>query len=106
MRSVALFKSWVTLLPHPRTLIFQDALHHQNNLDTWVGVAVGALLGLGLSYLTHLLFGQPPQAFMGLASIWVAPGTPAPFSSWAVIVPLGVVLGFMNYRAASRAVSG
>lgn len=95
---VALFRSWVTVFPRPWTPVFRDELLHKHNLHTWAGVAAGALLGLGLSYLTHLLFGQPPQTFMGLASIWVAAGTPAPFGSWAVIVPLGVILGFFNFE--------
>jgi hypothetical protein len=95
---MALFKSWWQAFRSPQTPVFRDALQHQSNIHTWVGVAVGALLGLGLSWLVSLLSGQPPQAFMGIASIWVAAGTRPPFSSWAVITPLGVVLGFLNFE--------
>ncbi len=98
MINVALFKSWVKVFLHPWTPIFRDELNHKSNIHTWVGVAVGAFLGLGLSWLTHLLFGQPPQAFMGIASIWVAAGVQPPFGSWAVIAPLGVILGFFNFQ--------
>jgi hypothetical protein len=61
-------------------------------------VAAGAWLGFSLSWLVHLFFGQPTQAFMGIASIWVSAGTPPPFSSWIVIAPVGVILGFFNFE--------
>lgn len=35
---------------------------------------------------------------MGLASVWVAAGSRPPFSSWTVIVPLGVILGFYDFQ--------
>src|SRR5574337_395702 len=98
MSIVALFKSWLNVFPRPWTPIFRDELEHKSNLHTLVGVAAGALLGLGLSWLTHLLFGQPAQEFMGLASVWVSAGTRPPFSSWAVIVPVGVILGFFDFQ--------
>ncbi len=98
MISVALFKSWLKVFPRPWTLVFRDELQHKSNLHTLVGVAAGAFLGLGLSWLTHLLLGRPPQEFMGIASVWVAAGTPPPFSSWAVIAPVGVILGFFDFE--------
>lgn len=95
---VALFKSWLKVFPCPWTPVFRDELNHKSNIRTLVGVTAGAFLGLGLSWLMHLLFGQPPQVFMGIASVWVAAGTQPPFSSWAVIAPLGVILGFFNFQ--------
>lgn len=98
MMGTTLFRSWWKAFLHQWTPIFQDALGHKSNLRTWVGVAAGALLGFSLSWLVHLLSGQPSQDFMGIASIWVAPGTPPPFSSWVVIALLGVILGFFNFE--------
>jgi hypothetical protein len=63
-----------------------------------VGVAIGALIGLLLSWLTYLLVGPPHQQFMGLASIWVKSGTPPPIGTWAVIVPCGVLYGFYTFQ--------
>ncbi len=98
MLSLALFKSWLNVFPRPWAPIFRAELDHKSNLRTLAGVAAGALLGLGLSWLTHVLVGRPPREFIGLASVWVAAGTPAPFGSWAVIVPAGVVLGFYDFQ--------
>jgi hypothetical protein len=98
MMGITLFKSWLKVFFHPWTPVFRDALRHKNIFCTWIGVAAGALLGFSLSWIAHLLFGQPPQAFMGIASIWVTPGTPPPFSSWTVIAPMGVILGFLNFE--------
>lgn len=95
---ITLFKSWWKAFLHPCTPIFRDALGHKSILHTWVDVAAGALLGVSLSWLAHLLSGQPPQAFMGIASIWVAAGTPPPFSSWVAIALLGVILGFFDFE--------
>jgi hypothetical protein len=98
MMSATLFKSWLRVFPRPWTPVFRDELDHRSNLRTLVGVATGALLGLGLSWLIHLLSGQPPQAYMGIASIWVAAGTPPPFASWTIIAFGGVILGFVNFE--------
>ena len=95
---ITLFTSWWQVFLHPGTPIFRDALGHKSNLRTWAGVGAGAVLGLSLSWLAHLLSGQPPQTFMGIASLWVAPGTPPPFSSWTVIAPVGVILGFFDFE--------
>jgi hypothetical protein len=98
MISGALFKSWLRVFLHPWSPVFRDELNHKSNLRTLVGVVAGALLGLGLSWLIHLLSGQPPGAYRGIASAWVGPGTQPPFSSWAVISPLGVILGFYDFE--------
>jgi len=98
MMGITLFISWWKAFLHPWTPTFRDALDHKSNLRTWVGVAAGALLGFSLSWLAHLLSGQPPQAYMGIASIWVAAGTPPPFSSWVVIALLGVILGYFDFE--------
>jgi hypothetical protein len=36
--------------------------------------------------------------FMGLASVWVKSGTPAPVADWVLLVPLGVVYGFYTFQ--------
>jgi hypothetical protein len=96
--SGALFKSWLRVFLHPWSPVFRDELNHKSNLHTLVGVVAGALLGLGLSWLIHLLSGQPTHAYRGIASAWVGPGTQPPFSSWALISPLGVILGFYDFE--------
>lgn len=35
---------------------------------------------------------------MGLASIWLESGTPPPFSTWALVVPCGVIYGFYTFE--------
>ena len=98
MTGLALLRSWLHVLSHPWTPSFRAEIAHKNNLHTLIHLAAGALLGIGLSWLAHLLFGRPPQEFMGLASVWVPAGTQPPFSSWTVIVPAGVVLGFYDFQ--------
>jgi hypothetical protein len=96
MFDLTLFKSWLKVSSRPWTPVFRDELTHKSNLRTWVGVTAGALLGLGLSWLVHLLAGQAPQAYRGITSLWVAARTPPPFASWATIALLGVILGFFD----------
>jgi hypothetical protein len=98
MRILDLLRSWLRVSLHPWTPIFRDELGHKSNLLTLAGVTAGALLGLALSYLVHLLTAPPGQEYMGIASIWVDPGTPAPFASWALIAPLGVIIGFYDFE--------
>jgi hypothetical protein len=93
-----LFKSWLNVFLRLWALVFRTELSRQGYLKTFVGLMMAALLGLGLSWLTHLLFSQPSKGFMGLASVWVVDGTKPPFSSWTVIVPLGVVFGFYDFQ--------
>jgi hypothetical protein len=98
MISVALLKSWWKVSLRPWLPTFRDELQHKSNVRTWFGVMAGAGLGLCLSWLIHLLAGQPPQTFMGIASVWVTSETPPPFTSWTVIAFLGVILGFFNFE--------
>lgn len=98
MSSAALFKSWLSVFLHPWTAIFREELDHKSNIRTLVGVTIAAFLGLGLSWLVHLLSGQPAQEYMGITSIWVDAGTQPPFSSWPVIAFAGVILGFYDFE--------
>ena len=95
---MTLLKSWLRVFLHPLTPVFRDELKHKNNFITFLGIAAAALIGLGLSWLIHLVSGQPAGEFKGLASVWVDPGTQAPFGSWSLIIPLGVVVGFYDFQ--------
>lgn len=92
------FKSWWNVFLNPWASTFRDELGHKSNFRTVAGVAAGALLGLGFSWLTHILSGQTTQGFMGIASIWVSSGSPPPLSSWVMISFLGVILGFFDFE--------
>jgi len=94
----ALLKSWVKVTVKPWTLIFREALTGKSNIATVANVTIAAILGLGLSWLIHLITGQSPEEFRGLASVWVDEGTSPPFGSWSLIVPLGVILGFFDFQ--------
>jgi hypothetical protein len=78
---ISLVISWWNTFTRPWTSTFQGAIGGKSHLRTFVGVVLGAALGLGLSWLTHQLVGPPQQAFMGLASIWVKSGTPPPIGT-------------------------
>jgi hypothetical protein len=95
---VSLATSWWNAFTRPWTPTFQGAISGTSHLKTFVGVVLGAVLGLGLSWLTHQLVNPPQQDFMGLASIWVKSSTPPPIGTWAVIVAGGVVWGFYNFE--------
>ncbi len=98
MKGLIDFKSWWKVFFHPLTSVFQIELGQKSNLRTLVAIAAAAVIGLGLSWLVHLLTGQSPQAYKGITSIWVAPETPAPFASWTMIALLGVILGFFDFE--------
>jgi hypothetical protein len=98
MPGVALFKSWWSVFRHPWTPVFREELDHKSNIRTLIGVTAAALLGLGLSWLVHLLSGQLAQQYMGITSIWVDAGTQPPFSSWSLIALVGVILGFYDFE--------
>jgi hypothetical protein len=95
---ISLASSWWNVITRPWTPTFEGAISGKSHLKTFAGVVLGAGLGLGLSWLIHQLVGPPQQDFMGLASIWVKSGTPPPISTWALIVPGGVVWGFYNFE--------
>ena len=92
--------SWWRVCARPRTSTFNSEIRGKSNIKTFLGVAAGALVGLLLSWVVHQLAGQSQGEFMGLASIWVRSGTPPPFASWAVLVPLGVIVGFYDAEIA------
>jgi hypothetical protein len=95
---IRLVVSWWNAFARPWTPAFQGAISGKSHVKTFVSVALGAVLGLGLSWLTHQLINPPQQDFMGLASIWVRSGTPPPIGTWAFIIPCGVVCGFYNFE--------
>jgi hypothetical protein len=95
---ISLAVSWWNAFTRPWTPTFEGMLGGKSHLKTFVGVVLGAVLGLGLSWLIHQLVSPPQQEFMGLASIWVKSGTPPPIGTWAFIVPCGVVWGFYNFE--------
>ena len=98
MPGVPLFKSWLRVFRHPWTPVFREELNHKSNIRTLIGVTAAALLGLGLSWLAHLLSGQSAEQYMGITSIWVDAGTQPPFSSWSLIALVGVILGFYDFE--------
>lgn len=95
---ITLFKSWQNITLHPWTSAFRDALPNKSHVATLANVTIAAILGLGLSWITYLITGQAVGEFRGLAAIWVDKGTQPPFSSWSLIVPLGVVVGFYDFQ--------
>lgn len=94
---IGLATDWWKAFTRPWTPTFRDAISGKNNTKTFVGVALGAVLGLGLSWLTYLLVGSGEE-FMGLASIWVRSGTSAPFGNWIIFVPCATVYGFYTFE--------
>jgi hypothetical protein len=90
--------AWWQAVTRPATNTFRHAISSQSHVKTFLGVLVAAFLGVGLSWIAHRLLRSPAEQFMGLASVWVRTDTPAPFLSWAVVVPLGVVYGFYSFE--------
>jgi len=98
---VALVRVWVRALTQPGVQTYREEISSHSNCRTLVGVCLAALVGIVLSLLVHQVAGVEGERFMGLASIWVAPGTSPPLGvPWSVIVPLGVVVGFLNFEIA------
>lgn len=93
-----LARGWWTASTKPTADTFRHALSGKSHLRTLAGVLVAAVLGVGCSWVAHGLLLDSRQEFMGLASMWVKRGTPAPFASWAVVVPVGVVYGFYSFE--------
>jgi hypothetical protein len=93
-----LASGWWNGFTRPWTPTFRNAISARSHVKTLLGVVAGAVLGAGASWLIHRLVGSREQDFMGLASVWVKSGTPAPFATWAVVVPLGVVYGFYSFE--------
>ena len=90
--------AWWQAVARPATDTFRRAIPDQSHVKTFAGVLVAAVFGVGLSWIVHSLLHDPQEQFMGLASVWVRSGTPAPFGSWAVVVPLGVAYGFYSFE--------
>jgi len=82
----------------PSTATFRDTLAGQSHVKTLTGVLLAAVLGVGCSWLVHLALQGSRQEFMGLASVWVRTGTPAPVANWAAVVAAGVVYGFYSFE--------
>jgi hypothetical protein len=90
--------AWWHVSTRPSADAFRNAISGKSHLKTFTGVLFAAILGVGLSWITHRLLHDPDQEFMGLASIWVKSGTPAPWGSWLILVPLGVIYGFYSFE--------
>jgi hypothetical protein len=90
--------AWWRACSRPSTRTFRQAVGGKSHVKTFVGVLLAAILGAGLSWVVHSLLRDPRVEFMGLASVWVKRGTPAPVASWALLVPLGVVYGFYSFQ--------
>ena len=93
-----LANEWWRASTKPSVDTFRHAIGSQSHVRTLVGVLLAAVLGVGCSWVVHWLVHDPRQDFMGLASMWVKSGTPAPVSSWVVVVPAGVVYGFYSFE--------
>lgn len=94
----SLATSWWKVSARPRTSVFSNELPGKSNTRTFVGVAIGALVGLLLSWTLHQLVWQARGEFMGLASVWMKSGAPPPFANWAILVPCGVIVGFYDFE--------
>ena len=92
------FKSWMNVSLHPWTSVFADAVNRKSHIVTFVSITIASLLGLGLSWVIHILTGQDPNEFKGLVSAWVDSTTQPPFFSWSIIIPLGVIVGFYDFQ--------
>lgn len=90
--------SWWRVCTRPRTSVFSSEIPGKSNTRTLVGVSMGALVGLLLSWTLHQLVGQASGEFMGLASVWMKSGTPPPFANWVILVPCGVIAGFYDFE--------
>lgn len=95
---VGLVAAWWHASTRPSTDTFRRAIDGESHLKTLGGVLVAAVLGVGLSWVTHQVLHDARREFMGLASVWVRSGTPAPLGTWVVVVPLGVVYGFYTFE--------
>jgi hypothetical protein len=92
------FNSWMNVSLHPWTYVFEDALKHKSQIVTFVSITIASLLGLGLSWVIHILTGQSPNEFKGLVSVWIDSTTQPPFLTWSTIIPLGVIVGFYDFQ--------
>jgi hypothetical protein len=63
--------AWWHASIRPSTDTFRRAISGRSHVRTLVGVLVGAVLGVGMSWVTHRLLHDPGDDFMGLASVWV-----------------------------------
>ena len=93
-----LARAWWHASTRPTADTFRRAIDGQGHLKTLGGVLVAAVLGVGCSWVAHRLLQDPQSEFMGLASMWVRSGMPAPVATWAVLVPVGVVYGFYSFE--------
>jgi hypothetical protein len=90
--------AWWRVCSRPSAGTFRQMASGKSHVKTFVGVLVAAMLGGGLSWVAHWLLRDARMEFMGLASVWVKSGTPAPVATWVVLVPLGVVYGFYSFQ--------
>ncbi len=95
---IELITAWWRVCSRPSADAFRRAAGGQSHLKTLAGVLVAAIIGVGLSWVTHWLLHDPQVEFMGLASVWIRSGTRAPVANWVLLVPLGVVYGFYTFQ--------
>jgi hypothetical protein len=93
-----LARAWWHASTRPTTDTFRQAISGKSHVKTLAGVLLAAVLGLACSWVVHCLLQGPRREFMGLASVWVRSGTPAPVATWTVVVPVGVVYGFYSFE--------
>ncbi len=93
-----LLRCWWAVSKRPAASVFSRELEGKSNTKTLFGLIVAAAAGFGVSWILHRLAGVPGTEFMGLASMWLKPGTPAPFFSWELLVPCGVIAGFYDFE--------
>jgi len=91
-----LIQSWITVLRWPSTSTFRGCEEDATHLRTLVGLVLGGGLGFALSLALGAAQGATGAHFQGLAAAWVRQGTQAPWASWQVLVPLGILSGFYS----------
>jgi hypothetical protein len=96
----SLSTSWWNVVLRPWTPTFRGEIGSKSIAKTFAGVGIAALLGTLLSWSLHQIPGQSHDPFMGLASMWLKSGTAAPFASWEILVPCGVIVGFYDFEIA------
>jgi len=92
----SLTKSWIQTLGWPSARTFRACGEDATHLRTFVGLVLGGGLGFVLSLGVGAALGVTGTEFQGLAAAWVRNGTRAPWGSWQVLVPLGILSGFYS----------
>jgi len=94
-----LIASWGRVVLRPSTRVFRACGEDATHLRTLVGLVLGGGLGFVLSLGLGAALGATGSEYQGLAAAWVPHGTRAPWASWQVLVPLGILSGFYSSEA-------